>query len=91
MVLVPILAASSILKGNQIFPASIAIILPICVVSLISAASMAPVDWHLAFPYLLGSTLGGLAAGMVGKKIPVKWLHRGLGIMILAGGIRSLC
>ena len=91
MVLVPILSASSIVKESQLFPASISIILPICIVSLIFAVSTAPIDWNPAFPYLLGSALGGFAAGMWGKKIPVKWLHRGLGIMILAGGIRYLC
>ena len=91
MVLVPILSASSLLKENQLFPASIGIILPICMISLSFAVSTGSVDWHLSFPYLLGSALGGLAAGMWGRKIPVKWLHRGLGIMILAGGIRSLC
>ena len=91
MVLVPILAASSLLKDNQLFPASVSIILPICLISLIFAVSIAPVDWHLAFPYLLGSALGGFGAGICGGKIPVKWLHRGLGILILAGGIRCLC
>ena len=70
---------------------TLASMLPICLISLIFAVSIAPVDWHLAFPYLLGSALGGFGAGICGGKIPVKWLHRGLGILILAGGIRCLC
>ena len=34
--------------------------------------------------------IGGVLAGMFGKKIPTVWLHRGLGILILWGGIRYL-
>ena len=41
--------------------------------------------------YLAGSAAGGLLAGIFGKKIPVLWLHRILGIFILWGGIRNLC
>jgi hypothetical protein len=44
-----------------------------------------------ALPYLAGSTVGGIAAGFLGPRIPVKWLHRLLGIFILWGGIRYLC
>ena len=44
-----------------------------------------------ALPYLAGIALGGLAAGYWGKHIPVKWLHRVLGILILWGGVRNLC
>ena len=40
--------------------------------------------------WLIGSTIGGILAGQFGKHIPVKWLHRGLGILILWGGIRYL-
>jgi uncharacterized membrane protein YfcA len=47
--------------------------------------------WSTALPYLLGSAIGGVAAGLWGKKIPVKWLHRLLGALILWGGIRYLC
>lgn len=91
MVLVPLLGCSSGLKDTQIFPASISIILPVCLVSLGISALSQPVNWSLALPYLLGSALGGLLCGLYGQKIPVKWLHRGLGIMILTGGIRYLC
>ena len=41
--------------------------------------------------YLAGSAAGGFLAGIFGKKIPVLWLHRILGIFILWGGIRNLC
>lgn len=89
MVLVPLLSRNADLQENQIFPASIFIILPICIVSLIAGGMSIP--WQTALPYLLGSGLGGVAAGILGKNIPVIWLHRILGILILWGGVRYLC
>ena len=44
-----------------------------------------------ALPFLPGSLLGGWLAGRYGAHIPVKWLHRVLGILILWGGFRYLC
>jgi len=35
--------------------------------------------------------LRGLLAGKYGERIPAHWLHRGLGVLILWGGIRYLC
>lgn len=91
MVLVPLLTLLSDLTEEEIFPASISIILPICLVSLAYTAVTGTLDFRTALPYLAGSAAGGFLAGLFGKKIPVKWLHRGLGILILWGGIRYLC
>lgn len=90
MVLVPLLALASNLGDQEIFPASLSIILPICLVCLMSSAD-GGLPWNEALPYLLGSCLGGIAAGIWGRKIPVSWLHRGLGVLILWGGYRYLC
>ncbi len=90
MVLVPMLGKRSGLTEQERFPASIAVIAPICIVSLLLSA-----QWNLTFgqllPYLLGSTAGGIAAGLWGRHIPTVWLHRILGVLILWGGIRYLC
>ncbi len=90
MVLVPMLGKKSGLREQEIFPASIAIIAPICIVSLLFSG-----PWQLTFgqilPYLLGGAAGGIAAGLWGRKIPTVWLHRALGVLILWGGIRYLC
>lgn len=90
MILVPLLGLTNALSGEEIFPASISIILPICMVSLISTALQNGLDIRSAFPYLIGSGLGGLLAGRYGRKIPVLRLHQGLGILILWGGFRYL-
>ena len=91
MVLVPLLAWLTCIEPKALFPSSISIILPICVVSLTVTAFRGPLPWSAAFPYLIGSAVGGILAGISGKKIPVKWLHRGLGILIIYGGVRYLC
>lgn len=91
MVLVPLLTLLTDLDEGSVFPISISIILPICLASLTVIATAEPIPWQAALPYLAGSAIGGVAAGLWGKKIPVKWLHRGLGILILWGGIRYLC
>ena len=89
MILVPLLSKVGKLNESELFPASVAVILPICLVSL--SVSHTTLPWASALPYLIGSIFGGVAAGLWGKKIPVLWLHRILGAFILWGGIRYLC
>lgn len=90
MVLVPLLGRTGELSQEEIFPSCLAIILPICAVSLF-ARSEGGLPWADAWPYLLGSIAGGLAAGCWGRRIPTRWLHRILGVLILYGGFRYLC
>ena len=91
MLLVPLLTAITPLKEKEIFPASVSIILPISIVSLLGSKGLSDLDWMAVLPYLLGSAAGGILCGLLGKSIPTKWLHRILGILILWGGIRYLC
>jgi uncharacterized membrane protein YfcA len=90
MVLVPLLTGLVKLEEDEVFPASISIILPICLISLVAKLPQS-LPWRESLPYLLGSIVGGLLAGTVGRKIPTLWLHRGLGALILWGGWRYLC
>lgn len=90
MVLVPLLTAVTDLKEEQVFPASVATILPICGVSFITTATQTGIPIAQAWPFLLGSIPGGVLAVFLSKRIRVSWLHRILGIMILWGGIRYL-
>lgn len=91
MVLVPLLTCLSDLDDNAVFPASVSIILPICLVSLSITFQTGAIQWSAAFPYLFGSAFGGVLAGLFGKRIPTVWLHRILGILIIGGGIRYIC
>lgn len=91
LVLVPLLTLLTDVEDTSIFASSISIILPICAVCLIVTALTGGITLRPALPYLLGSALGGLCAGVWGRRIPVLWLHRGLGLLILWGGYRYLC
>ncbi len=91
MVLVPLLTMLTDTDDQDIFPASVSIILPICIVSLSYGAIAQALPIVQALPYLIGSIGGGILAGITAKRIPVKWLHRVLGVLILWGGVRYLC
>ena len=91
MILVPLLLFLTDIPEDMIFSSSLAIILPLCLVSLAATALFGSSPWAQAIPYLFGSAAGGILAGLYGKKIPVKWLHRILAVFILWGGIRYLC
>jgi len=91
MVLVPLLTSLTKLDDDEIFPSSVSIILPICLVSLSYSLFQGDANWSVALPYLAGSAMGGVAAGLWGRHIPTKWLHRLLGVLILWGGVRYLC
>lgn len=90
MVLVPMLGNPTGISEQERFPASVAIIAPICIVSLLFSAG-GQLTLRQVLPYLLGSTLGGIGAGRWGQRIPTVWLHRFLGVLVLWGGIRYLC
>ena len=91
MVLVPLLDLLTDLEDREVFPASVCIIAPVCIVSLVFTWQPNITPWDIALPYLLASAAGGVAAGFLAKKVPTLWLHRFLGILILWGGIRYLC
>lgn len=90
MVLVPLLTGWCGLEDRKAFATGLAIILPMCLVSLFVYTLHDPVDFIAAVPYLLGGLAGGLLGGALFHKVSVKWLHRTLGLLILYGGIRKL-
>ena len=91
MVLIPLLTAVTDIKDSTLFSTSLCIMLPVCIVSICVSALGSELPWDVSLPYLISGAIGGMLAGILGKKVSVKWLHRGLGIMILWGGVRYLC
>jgi uncharacterized membrane protein YfcA len=91
MVLIPLLTLLTPVEEEDVFGVSIATILPICLVSIVATGLSSSIPWREALPWLPGSAAGGILAGILEKKIPVCWLHRSLGLLILWGGFRYLC
>ena len=92
MILLPLLSVLVQPEEENLFPSSVCIMLPICLISLaMTGIPNGSLPWMEARPYLLGSALGGIIAGFYAKKIPTLWLHKGLGLLIIWGGVRYLC
>lgn len=90
MILIPALQLLGKLPEDHLFPMSVSVMLPVCVLSLLLSSPLNALPWQASLPYLIGGALGGLGAGLWGRKIPTLWLHRIFGIMILWGGIRYI-
>ena len=91
MVLAPLIGKLTDTTEQQLFPACVTILIPVCIVSLLFADGWKEFSLIQSIPYLIGSVGGGVCAGIWGRKIPVLWLHRLLGLLILWGGVRYLC
>jgi uncharacterized membrane protein YfcA len=90
LVLVPLMQLFTHEDEQTLFSSSVVILFPVCIISLLLAGGWQDFDLLTALPYLIGSLAGGIAAAFWGKRIPTKWLHRTLGLLILWGGIRYL-
>ena len=89
-ILVPYLLIVCKLEKREAFATSIAITLPLCILSSGLYLVKGTVTLSVAFPYLLGGILGGLCAGHWFESIPLHWLRRFLGCVLLYGGFRGL-
>ena len=91
MLLIPLLNATVKPAEDSLFPTSVCIMLPICLIAICAdVIQNGGITLSSAWPYMLGSSIGGLLAGSLAKKVPTLWLHRILGILILWGGVRYL-
>ena len=84
MVLVPLLLWLVRLEDKAAFSSAVAVILPLCAVSIAVYAVHDSLPLRDALPYLIGGAAGGVLAGLWFRKIPAKALHLILGGVILA-------
>ena len=89
ILLVPLLLRVHKLPAQKAFATSLAIILPLSAVTLFVYLRQTPLDWQAAIPYLLGGAAGGFAAGKWLKRLPVVWLRRLFGALLVVAGIRA--
>ena len=90
LVLVPLLINWLKLEEKQAFATSIAIILPLSIVSFVLFCVQGGNVWHDALPYLLGGIVGGGLSTILFRKISAVWLHRLFGILILYGAVKAV-
>lgn len=90
MVLVPLLSGWCQLGERRAFATSVAVILPLCVLSAGIYLLRGGLDLMAALPYLLGGLLGGWLGGRLFKGLSMDWLRRGFGLLLLCGGVKSL-
>jgi len=89
-ILVPLLTGMCGLEQRRAFATSVAVILPLCVLSLWFYFRQGGLDLMAALPYLAGGTVGGWLGGKLFQRANIQWLRRGFGLLLLYGGIRSL-
>ena len=88
-VLVPLLAGKCGLDQRKAFATSVAVILPLCALSVVIYLFRGGLDVMAALPYLIGGTVGGWAGGKWFKGMKMPWLKRAFGLLLIYGGVRS--
>ena len=90
MVFIPLATRWAGMETRRAFATCVGVILPMTAVSAVIYFWRGGLTLAAAWPYVLGGTLGGLVAGRVFKKVPTALLRKGLALLILYGGWRSL-
>lgn len=87
-VLVPMLTRVCGLDQRRAFATSVAVILPLCALSVVIYFMRGGLDFMAALPYLVGGTIGGWAGGKWFKGVQINWLKRAFGLLLIYGGVR---
>ena len=90
MFLVPLFCRWVKMEDKKAFATSLAVIMPLSVISGIVYLIKGEIDIPAAAPYLLGGLIGGIVSGLVFKKMSAKLLRRALALFIIYGGVRAL-
>ncbi len=90
LILVPLLIGWMGIEEKQAFATSVAVMLPISLVSYVLFCVRGGNVWSQALPYLLGGVAGGLISAKLFKNVPALWLHRAFSILILYGGVKAV-
>lgn len=88
--LVPLLSGWAGLEERRAFATSVAVILPLSLISALVYLQKGEIPLLASLPYLAGGAAGGIIAGRVFQKVKLVWLRRVFGLLILYGGVRAL-
>lgn len=87
-VLVPLLTRCCRMEQRRAFATSVAVILPLCALSVVVYFLRGGLEWSAALPYLIGGTVGGWLGGKWFRGMNVVWLRRAFGLLLIYGGVR---
>ena len=87
-VLVPLLTRGCGLDQRRAFATSVAVILPLCALSVAVYLMRGGLDLMAALPYLAGGTVGGWLGGRWFQGMKLPWLKRLFGALLIYGGAR---
>ncbi|MBQ9985138.1 MAG: sulfite exporter TauE/SafE family protein [Oscillospiraceae bacterium] len=90
MFLVPLFCRWVKMEEKKAFATSLAVVMPLSVISAIVYFLKDGIDLKATFPFLAGGLLGGIIGGTVFKRMSAKLLRRALALFIIYGGIRAL-
>lgn len=90
MALVPLLTRWGGLDQRRAFATSVAIILPLCVLSSAIYLFRGVLDLPAALPYLAGGLMGGFVGGRIFQRLNMDWLRRIFALFLLYGGVKAL-
>ena len=90
LVLVPLFISWCGIAEKKAFATSVAVILPLSIVSYVMFCLQGGNVWEQALPYLIGGVVGGLLSARFFKKMSSVWLHRLFGLLILYGGVKAV-
>lgn len=89
-ILVPALTRGCGLDQRRAFATSVAVILPLCVLSAGIYLWRGGLDLWVALPYLVGGGIGGYLGGRWFKGAKLWWLKRLFGALLIYGGARCI-
>jgi len=88
--LYPIITRWAKIEDKRALATSVSVMLPLCAVSATVYVLKSPPGLIAsAVPYLVGGFFGGLIGGRVFKKLPVGFLRKAFGLLLIYGGVRS--
>lgn len=90
LILVPLFIGWLHIEEKRAFATSVAVILPLSLISYILFCVQGGDVWYDALPYLLGGIVGGAISTRLFRSISTVWLHRLFGALILYGAVKAV-
>ncbi|MBQ3068958.1 MAG: TSUP family transporter [Clostridia bacterium] len=90
LLLVPLFMSWCRLPPKDALATSLAVTLPLSVVSAAVYWFRGTLDFEAALPYMLGGIVGGLIGAAVMGRLQVKWLRLLLAGFLLYGGVKGV-